>query len=72
MNQPDRYSRFVLPAHVTQAVDYKADTKMRACGQFDIWLEDHTVGNLLRQQLLSNPQVGPKQHRHRWLVRHRP
>jgi hypothetical protein len=57
MNQPDRYSRFVLPSGVDAAVEYKPDTKMRAAGQFNIWLEDHTVGNLLRHQLLSNPEV---------------
>lgn len=57
MNQPDRYSRFVLPSGVDQAVEYKPDTKMRAAGQFNIWLEDHTVGNLVRHQLLTNPEV---------------
>lgn len=57
MNQPDRYSRFVLPSGVDQAVEYKSDTKMRAAGQFNIWLEDHTVGNLVRHQLLTNPEV---------------
>ena len=57
MNQPDRYSRFVLPSGVEQAVEYKQDTKMRAAGQFNIWLEDHTLGNLARHQLLSNPEV---------------
>lgn len=58
MNQPDRYSRFVLPAGVDARVVYQPDTKMRAAGQFNIWLEDHTLGNLLRQQLLTNPEVG--------------
>lgn len=57
MNQPDRYSRFVLPSGVPHAVSYQQDTKMKAAGQFDIWLEDHTVGNLVRQQLLGNPEV---------------
>jgi DNA-directed RNA polymerase II subunit RPB11 len=57
MNQPDRYSRFVLPSGVDAAVEYKPDTKMRAAGQFSVWLEDHTVGNLVRQQLLTNPEV---------------
>lgn len=57
MNQPDRYSRFVLPAGVDARVEYQPDTKMRAAGQFNIWLEDHTLGNLLRQQLLTNPEV---------------
>lgn len=58
MNQPDRYSRFVLPSGIDSAVTYKQDTKMKGAGQFDIWLEDHTLGNLLRQQLLTNPEVG--------------
>lgn len=58
MNQPDRYSRFVLPSGVPHAVEYKPDTKMRAAGTFTIWLEDHTIGNLVRQQLHSNPEVG--------------
>lgn len=57
MNQPDRYSRFVLPSGVPHAVEYKPDTKMRAAGTFTIWLEDHTIGNLVRQQLHSNPEV---------------
>lgn len=57
MNQPDRYSRFVLPSGVDQAIEFKQDTKMRAAAQFNIWLEDHTIGNLVRHQLLSDPEV---------------
>ncbi|KAF6255074.1 DNA-directed RNA polymerase [Scenedesmus sp. NREL 46B-D3] len=56
MNQPDRYSRFVLPEGKDK-VEYRQDTKLKNAGQYVIRLEDHTVGNMLRQQLHSDEAV---------------
>lgn len=50
MNQPDRYSRFILPEGV-QKVEYKRDEKIPDAGTFQIMNEDHTIGNLVRMQL---------------------
>lgn len=50
MNQPDRYVQFVLPEG-EQKVSYKPDTKLKDAGTFSFRSEDHTIGNLLRQQL---------------------
>mmetsp|Transcript_27298 Transcript_27298/g.73782 ORF Transcript_27298/g.73782 Transcript_27298/m.73782 type:complete len:122 (+) Transcript_27298:49-414(+) len=53
MNQPDRYSRFVLPEGTPKVV-YKPDTKLENAGTFGIMQEDHTLGNLIRMQLHSD------------------
>lgn len=50
MNQPDRYSRFVLPEGTTK-VTYQSDTKLEHAATFSFMQEDHTMGNLLRMQL---------------------
>jgi DNA-directed RNA polymerase II subunit RPB11 len=56
MNQPDRYSRFVLPEGKDK-VEFHTDTKLKNAGHYVIRLEDHTVGNLLRQQLHRDEAV---------------
>jgi DNA-directed RNA polymerase II subunit RPB11 len=56
MNQPDRYSRFVIPEGF-EKVEFHIDTKLKNAGHYVIRLEDHTVGNLLRQQLHSDEAV---------------
>mmetsp|Transcript_27011 Transcript_27011/g.68700 ORF Transcript_27011/g.68700 Transcript_27011/m.68700 type:complete len:135 (-) Transcript_27011:633-1037(-) len=56
MNQPDRYSRFVLADGVSK-VSYKADTKLAHAGTLTIMQEDHTLGNLLRMQLFQDKHV---------------
>ncbi|WIA32208.1 hypothetical protein OEZ86_003057 [Tetradesmus obliquus] len=56
MNQPDRYSRFVLPEGKDK-VEFHTDTKIKNAGHYVIRLEDHTVGNLIRQQLHSDEAV---------------
>jgi DNA-directed RNA polymerase II subunit RPB11 len=56
MNQPDRYSRFVLPEGANK-VEYLVDTKIKNAATYTIRLEDHTVGNLLRMQLHSDEAV---------------
>lgn len=56
MNQPDRYSRFVLPEG-KEKVEFHLDTKLKNAGHYVIRLEDHTLGNLLRQQLHADEDV---------------
>lgn len=56
MNQPDRYSRFTIPEG-QQKVDFVVDATSRCAATYTIRLEDHTVGNLLRQQLHSDDSV---------------
>lgn len=56
MNQPDRYTQFVLPEGESK-VAYKADTKLEHAGTFTFRSEDHTIGNLLRMQLHRDPTV---------------
>ena len=38
-------------------VVYEKDTKMQNAGTFIIENEDHTVGNLVRETLLKDPEV---------------
>lgn len=40
-----------------QRVSYEKNEKVQNCGTFTLEKEDHTVGNLLRQQMLTNPKV---------------
>jgi len=54
-NSPER-DHLVLPAGI-QKVSYERDQKMTNAVTFTIHLEDHTVGNLLRKQLLEDPHV---------------
>lgn len=56
MNQPDRYERFMLPEGKAKA-EYQEDAKLQNTGSYEIQREDHTLGNLVRMHLLSNPAV---------------
>eukprot|EP00923_Selenidium_pygospionis_P014123 GHVN01024321.1.p1 GENE.GHVN01024321.1~~GHVN01024321.1.p1 ORF type:complete len:130 (+),score=22.03 GHVN01024321.1:174-563(+) len=58
VNKPDTYEILELPDSV-QKVEYvqtKSSTKNEE-GVFTLWLEDHTVANLIREQLLSDKGV---------------
>ena len=56
MNKPERYECYVLEDDEVK-VEYKADTKTVNAGMFTILKEDHTLGNLLRMQLLNDKTV---------------
>eukprot|EP00898_Chlorokybus_atmophyticus_P002228 jgi/Chlat1/3005/Chrsp2S04719 len=56
MNAPERHERFVVPEGVAK-VSYQKDTKVANGATFTVQREDHTVGNLLRMQLLRDKDV---------------
>jgi len=56
MNAPDRFELFVLPEGVKK-LSYQKDTKLPNAGTFTIQKEDHTVGNIIRVQLLRSPEL---------------
>ncbi|KAL1923407.1 uncharacterized protein VTP21DRAFT_8387 [Calcarisporiella thermophila] len=56
MNAPDRFELFVLPDGVKK-VNVEYDQKISNAASFTIQKEDHTLGNLLRAQLLKDPKV---------------
>jgi DNA-directed RNA polymerase II subunit RPB11 len=56
MNTPERSACFILDDD-EEKIEYAADTKVSNAGTFTFNKEDHTVGNLLRMQLLRDPQV---------------
>lgn len=55
-NLPERFELFVLGDDEPK-LEYTKDTKMTNAGTFVIHKEDHTLGNLLRMQLLRDPKV---------------
>ena len=55
-NRPERSDAFLL-GDDEEKIEYQADTKVANAGTFTLNKEDHTVGNLLRMQLLRDPQV---------------
>ena len=58
MNAPERFSSFLLDEDIAEEkIVYASDTKVSNAGTFTINKEDHTVGNLLRMQLLRDPKV---------------
>lgn len=58
MNAPERSSSFLLDEDNAEVkVTYAADTKVSNAGTFRFNKEDHTMGNLLRMQLLRDPSV---------------
>jgi DNA-directed RNA polymerase II subunit RPB11 len=58
MNAPERSASFLLDEDSgEQKIVYTADTKVTNAGTFRFNKEDHTVGNLLRMQLLRDPNV---------------
>ncbi|GKY97273.1 hypothetical protein MPSEU_000685700 [Mayamaea pseudoterrestris] len=58
MNAPERAAAFVLDEDAgEQKIEYSIDTKTENAGTFRFNKEDHTIGNLLRLQLLRDPNV---------------
>mmetsp|Transcript_24438 Transcript_24438/g.48601 ORF Transcript_24438/g.48601 Transcript_24438/m.48601 type:complete len:123 (-) Transcript_24438:2-370(-) len=53
MNAPERSDAIVLPENVRK-VTYTVDSIVRDAGEFRLEREDHTMGNLLRLELLRN------------------
>ncbi|KAJ1458353.1 DNA-directed RNA polymerase [Pelagophyceae sp. CCMP2097] len=56
MNAPERHKRYLLDDGEKKMV-YTKDQKLPNAGTFRINKEDHTVGNLLRMQLLRDDRV---------------
>ncbi|KAI9472326.1 MAG: DNA-directed RNA polymerase [Benjaminiella poitrasii] len=56
MNAPDRFELFVIPEG-RKKVEMEVDTKIPNAATFAIEREDHTLGNILRGQLLKDPRV---------------
>ncbi|TFY77821.1 hypothetical protein EWM64_g6190 [Hericium alpestre] len=56
MNAPSRYELFVLDEG-EKPVEVMEDTKIPNAATVKILKQDHTLGNLIRSQLLSMPQV---------------
>jgi DNA-directed RNA polymerase II subunit RPB11 len=56
MNAPEQHELFTLPAGVKK-ITYIEDSRIQFAGTFTIHLEDHTVGNILRMQLLQDERV---------------
>jgi DNA-directed RNA polymerase II subunit RPB11 len=58
MNAPERAAAFTLDEDAGERkIQYSTDTKTENAGKFTFNKEDHTVGNLLRLQLLRDPNV---------------
>ena len=56
INDPGRASAFILDED-EKPLTYTPSTKMNNCGTFALCKQDHTLGNLLRMQLLMDPTV---------------
>eukprot|EP00013_Stygamoeba_regulata_P015965 CAMPEP_0177687386 /NCGR_PEP_ID=MMETSP0447-20121125/34099_1 /TAXON_ID=0 /ORGANISM="Stygamoeba regulata, Strain BSH-02190019" /LENGTH=117 /DNA_ID=CAMNT_0019197621 /DNA_START=27 /DNA_END=377 /DNA_ORIENTATION=- len=56
MNHPDVSELFVVPDGVKKVTMVK-DAKIQNAASFTIQKEDHTLGNILRMQLLKDPDV---------------
>eukprot|EP00275_Glaucocystis_incrassata_P001104 EC121817.1.p1 GENE.EC121817.1~~EC121817.1.p1 ORF type:complete len:123 (+),score=27.94 EC121817.1:196-564(+) len=56
MNAPDRFELFVLPEGVKK-VSVSKDAKIVNAATFTVEREDHSVGNIVRMQLLRDPDV---------------
>ncbi|ORY96745.1 DNA-directed RNA polymerase [Syncephalastrum racemosum] len=56
MNAPDRFELFVIPEG-RKKVEMTIDNKIPNAATFCIEREDHTLGNMLRSQLLKDPRV---------------
>jgi DNA-directed RNA polymerase II subunit RPB11 len=58
MNAPERAAAFLLDEDAGERkIVYTTDTRTTNAGTFRFNKEDHTVGNLLRLQLLRDPTV---------------
>ncbi|KAK9468847.1 DNA-directed RNA polymerase [Lipomyces arxii] len=56
MNQPDRFELFLLPDGVKK-LQVTPDSRIPNTINIKFEREDHTLGNLLRSQLLQDPKV---------------
>jgi DNA-directed RNA polymerase II subunit RPB11 len=56
-NKPEIAELFNLPPDVDNRIIYEADQKQINAGTFTVWLEDHTLGNAVRMQLLRDEFV---------------
>lgn len=56
MNAPERYELILLPEGVPK-VALTPDSKLPNCATIKFEKEDHTLGNLLRSQLLKDDRV---------------
>lgn len=56
MNAPENYEQFVLPEGIGK-VSFEKDSKVPNTMIFTIMLEDHTVGNMIKMQLLRDEKV---------------
>jgi len=56
MNEPDRYELFTLQPH-ERKVTIIPDTKLKFSTTFQVQKEDHTLGNIIRMQLLRDKDV---------------
>ncbi len=56
VNRIEPHELFLLEAG-TAKVSFEKDTKMPNAGTFKVEKEDHTLGNVLRYELLRNPSV---------------
>ncbi|KAJ7485337.1 DNA-directed RNA polymerase [Mycena latifolia] len=56
MNAPNRHELFVLEDN-EKALEVTEDTKIPNAATFKIVKQDHTVGNMLRAQLLAMPEI---------------
>jgi DNA-directed RNA polymerase II subunit RPB11 len=56
MNAPDSHELFTLPQGKNK-VEYEVDSRIEFAGTFTVFLEDHTLGNITRMQLLQDDKV---------------
>lgn len=56
MNAPSAFDTFILYDGESKVVMEK-DTKVRNAALFHVSKEDHTLGNMIRMQLLRDPKV---------------
>lgn len=56
MNAPSAFDTF-LPHENESKVIMEKDTKVRNAALFHVSKEDHTLGNMIRMQLLKDPRV---------------
>jgi len=56
-NKPEPSELFNLPHGVEHHVEFEKDPKLENAGTYLMWLQDHTMGNALRMQLLRNQHV---------------
>ncbi|CAJ0572873.1 unnamed protein product, partial [Mesorhabditis spiculigera] len=76
MNAPSAFESFLLfDDRGEKKIQYEIDTKVPNCAVFTINKEDHTIGNLVKHQLLKDPNVlfagyrNPHPLEHKFLLR---